>query len=482
MPIKVRVRGIYSTAISKILNDRGIHLVDVSDVIAERLKIDRRRGEYADVTVKSDESNSSQVLVLGFPRETVEVCNILAESIPDVVVYKPKLGLYATFKARVKGLEKRGCIAETPLGEAPLVDVDSCNEGSEVGVTLIKVPIHEGERPLVSGRIRVVGRYAILGRGSRISFSSFIRNKERISELLNLSAKYVREGFSIKWRSNADEAPLEKVMEEIPYLIKKLEEVEKKLDASKPLEIVYEGEYIRLLELTYTSKRYLDEVRNKVLPTAPYHHVFRCNQDLLDSTVELIDTIAEYVDRGELLKWLRKWLVKRFANRKDVKLIHRRILKRNIMLGKVKIAKVVSENPLKLILRREVRSSGTYDGLRVPKEPGDIILTEISEDSWYLIHRYYSKDGSLKGVYVNINTPPEFLPNGDINYLDLNVDMIKDEGGCTLIDTPEFRKLIANELLTPWFLEKIISRINEVITSVCRSDFKDELPLDESAE
>jgi len=471
MPIRARVRGIYSTAISKILHDNGVELVDVSPVIAERLGIDERRGKPADVTVKSDENNPSQILILGFPGEVHTVSSIIEDTVPDIIVYRPKIGLYAAFKARIIGQEGRECIAETPVGPATLVDEPDCVAGKEIPVTVVKVPVRPGERMVISSRVRVVGKYAIVGKGSGVSFSNFIRNKERISRLLEASAKYVRQGFSIRWRSNADEAKLEEVVNEIPQLISRLREVEHRLASAKPLEIVYIGEFMRLVELTYNSKIYLDIVRSEVTSTAPYHHILRSDEIRNNGLVDLLDIIAAEIDCSKLAALVRKWIAHRLSNKRDILILHKRITKKNIVLGKAKPTEITADGKIRALVKRSVRSSGEYDGLNVPKEPGDKILTYLIEGSWITEHRYFNKNGDLKGIYINVNTPPEFLPSGQVQYVDLEIDLVRASGDpCRIVDSKLLLALVKGGYIQGDIYVNVLNAIEEAIDKYCTKD------------
>ncbi|HIE55679.1 MAG TPA: hypothetical protein EYP90_10940, partial [Chromatiaceae bacterium] len=67
-PFRVRVRGIYATALSKLLLDReDFQLVDVSPVLQKRLGIPANSEFPADVTVKTVEDCQDRLLVVGFP-------------------------------------------------------------------------------------------------------------------------------------------------------------------------------------------------------------------------------------------------------------------------------------------------------------------------------------------------------------------------------------------------------------------------------
>ncbi|MCD6324060.1 MAG: DUF402 domain-containing protein [Desulfurococcales archaeon] len=468
MPLRVRVRGIYSTAISKILNDAGIELVDVSPQIAERLHIDPRHGLPADATVKSDDDDPSQMLILGFPEAVDKITDILEDTIPSLITYRPRIGLYSCFKAEVLGRTNHTCLASTPVGKAVLVDERDCTPGKVIPVTVVKVPVKPGERLVVSSKVRVVGKYAIVGYGSGVSFSSFIRNKDRIAKLLEVSAELIRDGYSIRWRSNADEADLNDIVKELPDLTLKLKEVSALLEKVHPNEVIYVGEHMNIIELTYPSKRFLDAVRAEASPTTPYHHMLRTLKEKGEGVVDLLDIVASDVSSDKMEVWVRKWIHQRLSSRKDVVVHHRRVLKKNVLLGRMQPKEVKSEDGIHLTLKRTIKSAGVYDGLGIPKEVGDYSITRVTEGSWHITHEYFSSNGISKGLYININTPPEILPDGTLRYVDLEVDVVKIHGkGCRMIDSGGFREIIAGNAISGDIIENVIKEFSKILATYC---------------
>jgi len=472
MKVKVRVRGIYATALSKILHDRSIELVDVTDVIAKRLGISELRGVPADVTIKSDDEDPSNILVIGFPESVRYVVNVLMEEIPYVIVNMPEVGLYATFKTSIVGIRDNECIIDTPYGQAPIVDVRECVNGAEVYATSIRVPLKKGERMVFSNKLRVVGYYAILGRGGKVTFSNFIKNRERVSELVMLSSNYVRKGYSIHWRSNVDDANISEVINELEALMSKLEYIEKELRRSKPLEIVYEGERVALIILSSLSKEYLDSIRARITPTTPYHHSLRSLDDNLKYLVDILDVIASKVDGVILRRCIREW-IKNSLTEYEVGVRHVKPDGSVISLSSGKVINIIDDNGLCVNIERGIVSKGLYDGLGIPKEVGDKALTEVCEGRWWVIHRYLSSNGRVKGVYININTPPEIIPYNNIKYVDLGIDLLLKEGRvCKLVDTEEFRELLRNNSLKYDILIEVLKTLNILLTSFCTVEDK----------
>lgn len=482
MFLRVRVRGIYSTAISKILNENGIELVDVTPSIASRLKISENRGVPADVTVKTENDNLSQIMLIGFPEAVDKVSEILETNIPDMLVFRPLTGLYATFKTRILGYEGRECVALSPWGKAVLVDYKECTQNKEIPATTIKLITNKDSKIVLSENIRIVGKYAIIGRGSNITFSHFIRNRKRISELIDVSAKYVREGYSIRWRSNADEANLLDIMSELEELTRKYDELVKRVQKAPLLEVMYEGESARFYELTYNSKIFLDNVRKEVCPTIFLHHFFK-SFDVRDSNlVGLLDVLSAKVSRDEEDKLVFKWFLSELRERKEAIIEHKKMSGKLIFM-KGLINEVTEEETPALMLKRAIRTQGVYDGLNIPKEVGDVALTTVRMGAWHIKHEYFSKEGKFKGAYVSFNTPAEILYTGRIRYIDLEVDLVRVRDlGCRLTDTKAFHELLAGGTITQDVLEKLITELDKVFQDVCGKTFASSAPHEMSRE
>jgi Ribonuclease G/E len=78
---KVRVRGIYATALSHLFLKNGYKIVQPSDVIADRLNISFDNSP-PDATVKDVEDDS--ILVIGKPYEARSVFHLLSKSLKFV--------------------------------------------------------------------------------------------------------------------------------------------------------------------------------------------------------------------------------------------------------------------------------------------------------------------------------------------------------------------------------------------------------------
>ncbi len=115
--------------------------------------------------------------------------------------------------------------------------------------------------------------------------------------------------------------------------------------------------------------------------------------------------------------------------------------------------------------RRDFIKKGVYDGLEIPKEPGDYAVTEVNIGEWHFETRYFSRDGQLKGVYVNLNTPVEFYPFG-IRYVDLEVDVCMwPDGKVETLDEEKLEKAMEEGLVS----EKLVKVVKEKLAEIIRN-------------
>lgn len=470
MDIKVRVRGIYATAISKILRDEGYTLVDVSDALVERLRIPMNRGLPADVTVKTDNDDTSKILIIGHSEYAEVVAKTLLEQVPAAITHIPPVGLYATLIALVKGMRDGKCIVETLYGLAEMIEYRECREGTLLPVSVIKVPTYPEDQVVVVPGVRVVGDFAVVWRGSKVLFSPHLKNKARVSELLSISSQYVRKGIGIKWRSNADEADLGAIAAELPRLVDQLMSTEERASSLKEVSVVTKGERIILVYLTYDAKMYLDNVRRVVTPTADYHHLIKTSRGLYRDIAELLDEISVHVDRAVLNRITRKFMAKTIEEIGELTIDHKKLDGRGLKLGAANLVEFAHDDSFKLVLERKVRGSGVYDGIKVRKDSGDIIKTVVQEGVPYIVHYYFSNSGELKGVYVNINTKPEIVIPDAVEYIDLAIDLVRArDGPCELIDQEELRSYVTSRfmIISQEIYEYVVEGLSAALNEYC---------------
>jgi len=426
--IQVRVRGIYSTALCKLFLDHGFTITQASSVLAERLNIEKTM--YPPNVEVYDTKNRQGVVVVGEREPLEKTLNAIREEVEDVVTRRPSVNLNAIYMGRI--IRKFNGKAIADIGHMRIIVTPPfADEGK---VQLLRIS-EVDPKPIASGKISIAGKYVVLTTNNQIGVSNKIKSKDVRKILYHFGEKMKPVNMGIIFRTAAGSVDLALVSEEIEKISKEMEEV---INISASLEeptLVREGEAVVVTEFPASAKRALDDVRKSVVPTVKGHHFYKASGDniacLVDFAEEILSRHPEL--HGEISSTLeRKVLEKNIRNGNEVKIEHVKPNGKIIYLyGRVAQAKLPQGE---IVIRRTFRGKGYYDGLNVPKDPGDHGVTIIMPEEWFFKTEYYSKDGTFKGAFYNINTPIEVYPH-KIRYIDLEIDVVEwPDGTVRVID------------------------------------------------
>jgi hypothetical protein len=190
-------------------------------------------------------------------------------------------------------------------------------------------------------------------------------------------------------------------------------------------------------EFPFESKRVLDLLREKVVPTLRYHHRLK----IVDSSyVDLIEGLGLSFHPEKKEKASReafKGLIwSRLQKGVELMIEHVKIEGTVLYLSEGTILEANEEEGRLLLKRTRYKGRGVYDGLDIEKEEGDYALTEVRDGEWLLRHSYFRRDGREVGEYWNINTPIEVYPDR-VRYVDLEIDVVRWPDGRTQITDKE---------------------------------------------
>jgi hypothetical protein len=174
------------------------------------------------------------------------------------------------------------------------------------------------------------------------------------------------------------------------------------------------------LEFPGASKTALDGLRARVRPTLTNHHRLRIiASDHLDLIEQRIERTPHNRNRLEF-DLMERVVYQPLRKHGRVRFEH---VKPEGQTATLREGEIISLEASKLTLKRRFHT-GRYDGLDLAIEHGDYAITEVLPDRWYLSHRYFAKDGRVKGHYWNVNTPIELYPDR-VRYVDLHVDVVR---------------------------------------------------------
>lgn len=210
-------------------------------------------------------------------------------------------------------------------------------------------------------------------------------------------------------------------------------------------------------DFPHPAKELLDAVRAQAVPTLPGHHLLKT----IDPA--RVDTVEEKTHPQKLREVAQEvWeelVGQHYACGRIVTVWHLKAGEHPVCQS----GEVLDWAKDCLILRRNFRAGGIYDGLGLPKKAGDYGLLELRLGEWWGKRRYFRADGTLIGEIYNIHTPPELLPEG-IRYVDLEVDVVHMGEDVRLIDKEILERKVAEGLIP----EALAKKAGEVASKLVK--------------
>jgi len=465
---RARVRGVYSTALTKLLLDHGFDMVQPSVTIKERFGLEER-DESPDLDV-DDRRDRQGVHAFGNADVINAFKSILQSSLDDVVIRKWAVSVDGTYKGVVKGVD--------PVTQLVLVDIGPAigriAEGEVLDPNIRQVVVQVDrmrtwtKEPILTTRIRIPGKYAVLIPGRQVKISRKIREGQKRSRLHQLGEELATQDWGILWRTASADQPSDVLRNEIAGLVKERESIRERAEQVEAPGTLREGNYFMDVEFPASSKKKLDEVRGSVAPTMDGHHYYKACGDEVASALDMAEKLLEKdCSREEVKDLFKETIEVQYPSEgSTIEIMHAKLDGKVFHLGTALIEAYDHGKSL-IRFRRVFRGEGFYDGLGTRKELGDYAVTEVKIGEWHSRTQYFSRDGRLKGTYINLNTPIELYPHG-IRYVDLEVDVcIWPDGRVKVLDEEKLDNAVAEGLVT----EKLVGIVREKLQEIVKNAF-----------
>jgi hypothetical protein len=451
----VRVRGIYATALTALLED----VVQASPPICRRFESSFPVAP-ARATVEAT-ADRQGVGVHGAPERVETITERLRSLASDTLAWETRLPRDAVYAGEVvETLGSGALVACEPDADGPpagdrtgFLPYSKTTRHVETGETL-RVQVDEPRPPWTDGRpvlettLRIQGTLASLARGGTARSDG--------PELADIVPAEPPEGWALDWGTGAEEADLDALGEVIELLGDRARGLEEAVvDAPEPDEVAphryWAGVATRWVWFGRESRFALDDHRRGVTATMPGHHRTKAGSRAASDAVDFVERVCE----GSATDTFPfDAVATQFGPETGATLAigHGKPDGRRIELG---TGEVVDRDPDgNLRLRRELSAGGTYDALDVEIQAGDVAVTKFQEGRWWYPTVYRGEDGTRRGTYVNVCTPVEIFPD-EVRYVDLHVDVIKHaDGTVERVDDDELDAAVEAGLLRPALAER----------------------------
>ncbi|AXG11606.1 DUF402 domain-containing protein [Haloplanus rubicundus] len=460
--MNVRIRGIYTTALTRRFLDADHDVVAASDPIRERFDADLGTDPH-DVTVETTDDRQG-VGVTGDPDAVKRAVDPL-DATRDTFAWDSPAPRDAVFDARVT--ETLGSGAVCDLGDAegflPFGSIDAHVEaGDDVRVQVVESAAPwVDRRPVLDGDVRARAGPATLVRGeSGVTVDTYDDEAGReLAGMTDLLGIEPPDGWGLVWSDAATEADMGALKTALERATERAETLEAALDAAvSPSRRLAAPAATTWVWFGREARFALDADRRAVTPTMPGHHRVKAGSDEASRAVDFVEALGSH--DGDDFDFSAVTDTFGPAAGDAVRLDHGKPDGRRIVLGRAEVTDRDADGTL--TLRREMTAGGSYDALGVSRAAGDVAITKVREGRWWYPTVYRGADGDRKGTYVNVCTPVECFPDA-VRYVDLHVDVVKGpDGEVRRVDDDELDAAVA----AGWVSEALAEKARSVATSL----------------
>lgn len=269
--MKVKVRGIYSTAITKILLDAGVEVTQPADAIKAALNIN---DESAPEVMVEDLETKEGVYIYG--SNPSSIVDILKKNLKESVFYKEDIGKIYCGIIKNTDQKSKSIVISLPDEEEGVLDLKNfwgyVKPGSKI---LIQSKGTYDGKIMLSTQLRIFGEDVIIIKNGFTKMSKGIRSHESRDKLYEIAKGLDLKDWGILWVQGAESKDEAVLKQELADLMQKEHEITEKFNACNEPAILYEGVNKYFTLFSKEDKLKLDDVRKAVMPTIPNHHMLK---------------------------------------------------------------------------------------------------------------------------------------------------------------------------------------------------------------
>ncbi|HOP08795.1 MAG TPA: ribonuclease E/G, partial [Candidatus Methanofastidiosa archaeon] len=382
----IRIRGIYTTALTKFFIDKGHYINQMSDLMRDRFH-GQETHEVPKVDIKHTKDLQG-ISMVGDKDSLGEIENDIRSEFLDVFFQKSDIDLYGIYKGSVIKTNNETIVN---LGK----DIGILPEYSEEEFVLVQV-LEMNNKPILTTRITFSGKYCVIIPEDDIKISRKIRDEQERNRLIRIGREVKPKNFGILWRTSSEEVDEDLLKNEATELAKNASYVMDRFIELEGPGLIKSGKSHMKILFGSDTKTKLDDIRDDVSPTIKNHHMMKSAGRDISFAVDMMENIKGRRDITDIdtlfMDIFRQIKGPRVGD--EIILEHVKPSSHTIIIDGCKVR---NYNPPYIKIKRTFSSRGTYDGLELRKEPGDYAITELEEGKWHFTHAYYDKNNYLKG-------------------------------------------------------------------------------------
>jgi len=439
----VKVRGIYSSALTNLLSKNKFKIGQPSNNVKETFPKLKFEDEYA--TLVYDFSDKGGIVVKG--EDADKVCALFRKEFKNINVNTEDsghiyLGKIIKLDPSTKNIHVD--LGMDKVGLLPLKDYwGYVKEGEKI---LVQLKNEADDYFELSTKIHLFGNHVVLIQKGFTKVSNNIRDRKIVGMLNEVAEKCCKEDWGALWKTSAAEKDEKELSEEINELYAEYEKIKKKFEKEDKIQILSKGLITCYVRFDKEAKKIMDNYRREVKPTIENHHSLKTDRfaDIVDFSENLI---REKVSEKKINDSINEFIKTRSAKEGDVFLIAEHQLDGTTRFLK---GKITEKTDNKIVIKRFLKSGSVMPLLNLNTERGDYVLTTAEEDREYLKNELFSNNDELRAEYYTMNTPVEIQSRKAItNSVKLAATKVGEETG--LVNEDElnnaFKKGLINKEL-----------------------------------
>ncbi|NWG11339.1 DUF402 domain-containing protein [Candidatus Bathyarchaeota archaeon] len=459
--MKAKIRGICTTALTKVLLEHGFEIVHPSLTIQKRFELPDNSAE-PNLKIK-DRFDLQGIRVFGTFDAVNAFQSILQSSFEDVLTRRWSVSVDGIYVGKVAESDEYTVyvnIGDNIIGRLPKQEYATAdNKPLLVQVERKRIG---AKQPVLTTKLKIVGTQAILAQNSKVGVSLKIHDINKRAELYALGKTLAPAGWGIIWRESSSIQSKETLKDEITKLVGQAKILIAKARNVEAPSLLVEGSSFMDVEFPYLAKQALDKLRASVAPTLNGHHFYKSCGGRVSMALEMAEKLLEEgQDRTFVGKIFKEQILNEFPEEgSQVDIEHVKLSGIVFQLGRATIESIDNEQ---MKYSRTMQSNGIYDGLDVKKEAEDKAESETRKGDWFITTKYFLRSGELKGIYINVNTPVEIYPN-IIRYVDLEVDVcVAEDGTMKILDMEKLEKALERGFISKKLFQTAQEKVKEIV-------------------